>query len=601
MPAPNDSVWVIANGPFVLLQPVPSGTQYSFNVLQTSPPANCTIENSSGTVENTDVTNIAVACVPPTYDIVVTVSGLTGSGLVLLGSDGQRLDISTNGSVSFPKPVPLNFRVSIASQPTNPAEFCVGNWTDSTHMAVTCNPDIYSISVTVSGLTGSGLALSYTSKYVSQNSWVPGPGEPGLLAGGNGNFTFATPLASGGYYSVRVAAQPANPAQTCIVVEGDGYIAAANVSLSVSCSTVRFAYGVAPPPNSTNHAAAVAAFAVDAMTGALTALPGSPFAAGDTTSALALAPSGRFLYATNQGATGGPGSNTVSAYNLDSATGVLTTVPGSPFPSAAAPVSIAVEPSGQFVYVANLHDNTISAFVIDTTGALTPIVGGPQTPGLDGPRHLTIHPGGKFVYMSVANEGSIWGYSIDGVTGALTAVPGSPFADNSASPQTLAIMPDGINAISSGWNTSERGVYPDFYRIDVANGVLSPPFGGINLGAINVSELMLDPGGDFGYALAHASGTVSLVLPLSTYYYNDGAAYSLLQNSDASGQPISYSFSAQVIHITPDPSGRFLYLSDSAGTISAYLIDSVTGNLTAAAVTSGAISPTWRPLVFTKQ
>jgi 6-phosphogluconolactonase (cycloisomerase 2 family) len=602
LPAPNDKVFVQANGPFALFQGVSSGTHYGFTVLQTTPPENCTIQNSNGTVAGTDVTNIAVACVPPTYNLVVTVSGLTGSGLVLLGSDGQRLAISSNGSVSFPNPVPLNVQVSFASQPTNPAEFCVGNWTDSTHMAVTCNPDIYAVNITVSGLKGSGLTLSYTSQYLSQNAYVPGPGAAGLLASGNGKFTFATPLASGAYYSARVTTQPVNPAQTCIVVEGDGYLVGTNASLSVSCSVVRFAYGVAPPPNTTTDPAAVAAFAVDSTTGALTALPGSPFATGDTTSALTVDPTGRFLYATNRGASGGVGSNTVSAYSLDSATGVLTAVPGSPFSSVGAPVSIVVEPSGQFAYVANLHDNTISAFVIHaTSGALTPIVGGPQTPGLDGPRHLTVHPGGKFVYLSVANEGSIWAYSIDGGTGALTAVPGTPYVNSLASPQTLAITPDGLDAISSGWNTSERGVYADQYEINPASGVLSPNYGGIDLEVAGaLVELVLDPGRNFGYALAQPQGTKRIVVPLHSYLYNNGSSYTLSQNSDASGQAVSYSFSTNVLAITPESSGRFLYLTDSTGTVSAYVIDSVTGNLTAAAATPGAISATG-PLVFTKQ
>ena len=392
LPAPNDLVIVLTNGPFALFQGVSNGTQYDFTVAPPLPPENCTIQNSSGTVTDADVTNIAVACVPPTFKIVVTVSGLTGSGLVLLGSDGQRLAISSNGSVSFPNPVPLNFQVSFASQPTNPAEFCVGNWTDSTHMAVTCNPDIYTVSLTVNGLKGSGLTLGYTSQYISQNAWAAGPSAAGLLATGNGVFTFATPLASGAYYSARVTTQPTNPAQTCIVVEGDGYLAGANASLSVSCSVVRFAYGVAPPQSNIDSAA-VAAFAVDSASGALTALPGSPFAAGDTTSALTVDPTGNFLYATNQGANGGVGSNTVSAFRLDPTTGVPTISPAAPSRAWEHLSQIVVEPSGRFAYVANLNDNTVSAFAINAaSGALTPIVGVPQTPGLGSPRHLTVHP-----------------------------------------------------------------------------------------------------------------------------------------------------------------------------------------------------------------
>ncbi len=110
---------------------------------------------------------------------------------------------------------------------------------------------------------------------------------------------------------------------------------------------------------------------------------------------------------------------------------------------------------------------------------------------------------------------------------------------------------------------------------------------------------MLEPGRNFGYVLA-PSGAKNIVVPLHSYVYDSGLGWSLIQNSDASGQPVSYSPSAHVLALTPEPSGRFLYLTDSTGTVSAYVIDSVTGNLTAAAATPGAISA-WQPLVFTNQ
>jgi hypothetical protein len=79
----------------------------------------------------------------------------------------------------------------------------------------------YSVGGTVSGLTGSGLAL--------QNN-----GADTLSIAANGSFTFATELEDGSAYAVTVSAQPTD--QTCSVANGSGTIAAADVSnVAVTC------------------------------------------------------------------------------------------------------------------------------------------------------------------------------------------------------------------------------------------------------------------------------------------------------------------------------------------------------------------------------
>ncbi|MGZ5556423.1 MAG: beta-propeller fold lactonase family protein, partial [Candidatus Aminicenantales bacterium] len=60
------------------------------------------------------------------------------------------------------------------------------------------------------------------------------------------------------------------------------------------------------------------------------------------------------------------------------ATGALTAVSGSPYAVKTGPSSVAVDPSGKYVYVANYWSTNISAFSIkSTTGALTEITGSP--------------------------------------------------------------------------------------------------------------------------------------------------------------------------------------------------------------------------------
>jgi 6-phosphogluconolactonase len=108
----------------------------------------------------------------------------------------------------------------------------------------------------------------------------------------------------------------------------------------------------------------LAAYAVE-PSGKLAQL-GTAQATGDAPSALALDPSGRFLFVTNTG------SNTISVFSFDSASGVLTPVSGTPFATGVAPVAVAVSPSGAFVFTAN-QNGSLSAFRRQASGTLTPL------------------------------------------------------------------------------------------------------------------------------------------------------------------------------------------------------------------------------------
>ena len=86
---------------------------------------------------------------------------------------------------------------------------------------------------------------------------------------------------------------------------------------------------------------------------------------------------GRYVYVTN------PDEGTVSALAIDAVTGELSIVPGSPFASGREPAWIAADPSGQFLYVVNSADNTVAVFEIDAaTGALAPVAGSPFAVGV---------------------------------------------------------------------------------------------------------------------------------------------------------------------------------------------------------------------------
>ncbi len=137
--------------------------------------------------------------------------------------------------------------------------------------------------------------------------------------------------------------------------------------------------------------------------------------------------SGGFAYVANCGSLGcggGVGPGNVSAYTIDGTTGALTPVAGSPFPTGLGPQGVTVDPSGRFLYVANLASSNVSAYTIDpATGALTEVAGSPFAAGT-APRTVAIDPAGQFAYVANVNSNNVSAYTIDATSGALTAVPG---------------------------------------------------------------------------------------------------------------------------------------------------------------------------------
>jgi 6-phosphogluconolactonase len=146
---------------------------------------------------------------------------------------------------------------------------------------------------------------------------------------------------------------------------------------------------------------ALSSLAVNPATGGLTSTTYGNNS--DVPSAVAAHPSGKFLYETSA-------YGYIIGYTLDSTTGNLTYIPGSPYgnqcvygpPCSAgspystpyatggSPQSIVIEPSGQFAYVANVSTNNVSAYSINaTTGALSAVPGSPFTAGV-GPMSVAV-------------------------------------------------------------------------------------------------------------------------------------------------------------------------------------------------------------------
>jgi len=332
--------------------------------------------------------------------------------------------------------------------------------------------------------------------------------------------------------------------------------ACACIASWTSCQTSSSHYVYAALPGTSQ----IAAFREDPNSGILTALSGSPFTLGNGPQSIAVHPSGKFLYAVNVGNGGvseddvslytiasdgaltevtprmnvgtvpkviamdtagsflyvaNAGSNNVSVFSIDSSSGALTEVSGSPFPVGLSPLdmkldpagavlyitgspnilasytlnagaltladrsspgnapgngpnSIAISPTGTFLYTANNIDSTISIFTIDSSGMFT------ETPNLFAeatgynPLALLVHPTGNYLFVANAGPSNIAVYAIDSTTGALTVITDSPFGSE-AQPSFLAIDPSGKYLLVGGQSSS--GIQS--FGVDLGSGSLN--------------------------------------------------------------------------------------------------------------------------------
>jgi 6-phosphogluconolactonase (cycloisomerase 2 family) len=74
--------------------------------------------------------------------------------------------------------------------------------------------------------------------------------------------------------------------------------------------------------------------------------------------------------------------NNVTAYAVNASTGALTQLSGSPFNSGTSPQFASVDISGQYLCVVNQISNDVWVYAVDpTTGAIAPVAGSPFAAG----------------------------------------------------------------------------------------------------------------------------------------------------------------------------------------------------------------------------
>ncbi len=291
----------------------------------------------------------------------------------------------------------------------------------------------------------------------------------------------------------------------------------------------------------------------------------------------------------------GQGDNGIRGF-AEKTTGELQALPIFSFATSARPVSIALHPSKNFLYVPNLTSNTVSGFNIDhVAGVLTPAgTAVPPTPACTAPAvcsnpvSAAVSSSGQFLFL--LNQGtaspsvptSISVFSIDTARGLLTPVAGSPFSFASLSapnPQFIVASP------TSGFVYVSDGASGTISMFSVgASGTLTEIAPALSIGAgATVAGIAIDSKGQFLYAADSANNKIA------TFSIAAGGGL-----SPVAGSP--FAAGTKPVAVAVDSTASFLYVANQgSNNVSAFKINA--GALTEisgspyAVVTTGAPQP----------
>jgi YVTN family beta-propeller protein len=288
--------------------------------------------------------------------------------------------------------------------------------------------------------------------------------------------------------------------------------------------------------------------------------------AGVYPKSVAVDPSGKYVYVANSG------SNNVSTYAINT-DGTLTRK--ATIAAGTNPYSVAVDPSGKFVYVANNLSNNVSMYTINADGTLSS--NGTVAAGM-APSSVTVHPSGKFAYVANAGDfsnvrGDVSMYTINTTTGTLTSI-GSPIAADFGA---FSVAVDHFGNFAYVANIGDFDFFAgsvSMYTINSTTGALTPNGAvaaqGGTLGPISVA---IDPSGKFAY-VANDEGFTPAV-----------SMYSIDTTTGKLTSIGTIGAGGFVLSVTVHPSGKFAYATSESfpfvsGNVAMYRLDTNTGALT---------------------
>jgi hypothetical protein len=242
----------------------------------------------------------------------------------------------------------------------------------------------------------------------------------------------------------------------------------------------------------------------------------------------------------------------IAVYARNDLTGILTPVPGSPFPSRESVNVMTLDFKGRFLFTASFNPSKISMFVVDpNTGALQEVPNSPfASLSTNDPVFLSTDSSGQFLYVinfngSQAGASSFEFFQIDSVN--LDLIPSS----------TGATQLPGL-FLSGATHPSGRSFYAFlsapfasipgqafFLLFDSSTGIFTIPNPNMGISA-----------GTFGCCLALDPQGKSLALGVSSLL----TIYSLQADGTLALNPASGAVNGEVLSMAFDTFGRFLYV-----------------------------------------
>ncbi len=433
----------------------------------------------------------------------------------------------------------------------------------------------YTISGSISGLVGS---------VVMQVN-----GGDNLTVSSNGKFTFSTPVANNNTYNVTILTQPAG--QLCTVNTSSGTVSGGDVTnVAVVCSmdTNTFSVGgvvsglngtVVLQNNNGDNLAVSANGTVTFFTFATQVANNSPYSVTVLTQ-----PTGQ-----NCSIASGTGiilSNVINvtitcAANTYTIGGSVTGLNGSMVLQNNSGDNLTISVNGDFTFAAavaygNPYDITV---LTQPVGYSCSIIAGSGVAMTD-IKNVAVScvklPPVCFAYLAYATSGNVAAYKMDSATGALSSVD---IAVSGSGSKSIAVDAAGKFVYVANYGTTVGSGSITAYKIDATYGTLTAVAGSPFVTGANPSAVTVDPSGQFLYV---TDSNINLI----SAYAIDGVTGALTNiNNEVTGNGPS--------SIAVDPSGKFAYVSNYISTnVSAYKIDSTTGGL----ISNGTIGPDLTPV-----
>jgi 6-phosphogluconolactonase len=230
------------------------------------------------------------------------------------------------------------------------------------------------------------------------------------------------------------------------------------------------------------QAQSIGIYQIDTTTGLLTALTGSPLGlyTGTAATATVVTPTAMLITPNNSFVYVSLGSLGVQVLTLGTG-GALSTgsaptfLPPRSTSTSPSDLGLASDPGSTFLFVAEINTG-LRELSIGTNGTLNEVSGSPYAVGT-GPTGVALDTTGSYVYVANKGSNNISAFALTAASGKLTAIAGSPFSSGGLLP--IALINDNskkyMAVINSGSNGSNNNSDLQLFSFDATtDGKLDP-------------------------------------------------------------------------------------------------------------------------------